>query len=986
MKGGCRSVFLRNNSTYHMKKYLGLLLICVSSYTYAQSFSSGYNFNIPFDDASMSPFLPKFKTSPITVNDKVSVSGKHFIVNNQSYRFWGVNMVAASAFPAKTVAPKIAAHAAKMGINLVRFHHLDNPWAGNDGSIFVNGQPTRQLNATTLDRMEFLINELKKNGIYTNMNLNVSRTFNNLDGVLHADSLTDFGKVATIIDPQLITLQKEYASQILTHVNSYTGLALKDDPALAMVEIINENSLYGYWRDDDLETKQQGGNLLVRHVQRLNTLWNAFLTTKYGTQAALIFAWQSGRGVNPELIQEGSFEGAAVNSNWQIEQNNGATASFSQASNTANTGTKSAKVVISNATGTNWHIQFKHTGFDLKKDTTYVLKFAAKAAQNRNIDVSLIRNNSPFTYYGGQRFSLTPNWQMLQFTVTPSESNSGEGRFSFNLGTNAADVWIDDVSLQKPTKIGLISGENLAQNNINRIKYSDRDFYASQRIADQAEFYIKLQQDFMEEMKLFLVNTIGVTAPITGTNALAGIQEAMQHENMDFYDDHAYWDHPQFPGSGFDPNNFLIDNQSLTNSNSYSSITNAFSGIHKSDKPLTISEYNNGFPNIYRAEMIPAMAAYGSFHGMDGVMFFDYNSEADNSWNADFVNGFFSIHKDHSVMGLFPSAAYAYRNGLIQEATPFLVNYSEKDIYFSHEKDNNSRWGKYTPYDKSIQYSQSLQVGSYRDAQGVSAQTLPTPQSGTHITSTNETVLNTTNSFLKTATPKYISITGDFTKNANQTAGDLTLVSGSDHGSITWLSLTNQGLSESDTTLLSVSSRIQNTGMTWNGANTTVTNWGSSPTQLLPLLTTLRVNSDAPAIRLHLLSVTGSPISSKVISPVSSGVFEITVNQAVDKTMWYALQAVEQGATVLAAEATSGEVALFVYPNPTRDSITVGFEIDLPKTVEIGIFDNSGREQLKFWKTYQTAGAKQEILTLNGLSSGAYTIRLNNQAARIVLE
>ncbi|MFB0907269.1 MAG: hypothetical protein QMB03_03130, partial [Spirosomataceae bacterium] len=83
-----------------MKKYLGLLLICVSSYTYAQSFSSGYNFNIPFDDASVSPFLPKFKTSPITVNDKVSVSGKHFIVNNQSYRFWGVNMVAASAFPA----------------------------------------------------------------------------------------------------------------------------------------------------------------------------------------------------------------------------------------------------------------------------------------------------------------------------------------------------------------------------------------------------------------------------------------------------------------------------------------------------------------------------------------------------------------------------------------------------------------------------------------------------------------------------------------------------------------------------------------------------------------------------------------------------------------------------------------------------------------------------------------------------------------------
>lgn len=972
-----------------MKNYLRFLLIFVSSYANAQSFPNGYNFNIPYDDASESEFLPKFKTSPITVNDKVSINGKHFFVNGEPYRFWGVNMVAASAFPAKTNAPKIAAHAAKMGINLVRFHHIDNPWAGNDGSLFLNGQSTRQLNATTLDRMEFLINELKKNGIYTNMNLNVSRTFNNLDGVLHADSLIDFGKVATIIDPQLITLQKEYATQILTHVNPYTGLALKDDPALAMVEMINENSLYGYWRDDDLETTKQGGKLLVRHVQRLNELWNVFLTTKYGNQMALAAAWQSGggSGANPELVQEGGFEGTAINPNWQIEQNSGAAASFSLVSNTANNGTKSAKIDITNVTGTNWHVQFKHVGFSLEKDVTYVIKFAAKAAQNRTVDVSLMRNNDPYTWYGGQSFNLTTDWQTFQFTVTPFENNVGQGRVSFNLGATGASVWIDDVSLQKPTKTGLISGENLAQNNIRRIKYADRGFYVSQRIADQAEFYIKLQQDFMEDMKDFLINTVGVTAPITGTNALAGIQEAIQHENMDFYDDHAYWDHPQFPGAGFDPNNFLIDNKSLTHNNDYSSITNAFSGIYKADKPLTISEYNNGFPNIYRAEMIPALAAYGAFHGMDGVMFFDYNSEPDYSWNTDFVNGFFSIHKDHAVMGLFPSAAYAYRNGLIQEATPFLINYSENDIYFSPEKDNNSRWGKYTPYNKRIQYTNSLQVGSFHDAQGITAQTLPMPQtSGVYTTSTNQTTLNTTTNFLNTATSKYVSMTGDFTKNANQTAGDLTLVSGNNYGSVTWISLTNEELNTSDTTLLSVSSRIQNSGMTWNGTNTTVRNWGNSPTQLLPLTTTFRINSDAEAIRLHLLSPAGAPISSKVISPVSFGVFEITVNQSVDKTMWYALQAVEQNKIVLSAESEKEEIALSVFPNPTRDSVTVGFEINAPKTVEITVFDNSGREQLKFWKTYQAAGAKQEIISLTGLSSGAYIIRLNNQAAKIVLE
>jgi len=43
------------------------------------------------------------------------------------------------------------------------------------------------------------------------MNLNVARQFNELDGVPDADSLIEFGKGVTLFDPQLITLQKEYA-------------------------------------------------------------------------------------------------------------------------------------------------------------------------------------------------------------------------------------------------------------------------------------------------------------------------------------------------------------------------------------------------------------------------------------------------------------------------------------------------------------------------------------------------------------------------------------------------------------------------------------------------------------------------------------------------------------------------------------------------------------------------------------------------------
>jgi len=82
-------------------------------------------------------------------------------------------------------------------------------------------------------------------------------------------------------------------------------------------------------------------------------------------------------------------------------------------------------------------------------------------------------------------------------------------------------------------------------------------------------------------------------------------------------------------------------------------------------KPYTISLYNHGSPNRYRTEMVPALAAYSAFHGVDGVMWFEYNTSFD--WTTDIVNGHFSLNRDNSIMSLFPSCAYAFRKGYIQE-------------------------------------------------------------------------------------------------------------------------------------------------------------------------------------------------------------------------------------------------------------------------------------------------------------------------------
>ena len=875
-----------------MKKVYSILAILLFvQIAFAQNFSGGYNFVLPYDDGTVGNFLPKFPASPITTADKVTAVGADFDVSGSSYKFWGVNLSAGANFPNAADAVKIAQRMRKMGINLVRMHHLDNPWTGSAGSIFVTGQSTRTLNPTTLDKLDRFIYELKQQGIYVDMNLNVSRPFNALDGVQGAASFKEFAKGITIFDKQLVDLQKEYAQQLLTHINPYTGIALAADPVLAMVEMINENSLYGMWKDNQLVDMANGvGYLIPRHVVTLDSLWNVFLTNKYGTQANLAAAWYVAPITNPELIVDGGFENATLATNWQSELHAGAAATFTQDNTQMHLGNKSAKIQIANAGTEDWHIQFKHVNFSIAKNIEYKIQFYAKAAANKNVAVSITRNGPPYNWYGGSNMALTNVWKLFTFYINISDDLVNEARLTFGSGTNPSTFWIDDVSMKIPTKQDLIAGENLALNNIARINYSEKGSYSEKRIADLADFYITTQKSFMENMRNYLKTDLLVDAPITGTNALTGIQESYQHENMDYLDDHSYWDHPNFdPNDLWSETNWYIYNNPMVKNLRAESIIGAFSGVNKNNKPYTISEYNHVAPNRFRTEMPAAIAAYSSFHGADGIMFYDYNGE--NIWTPDFVGGYFSIHRDHSVMSLFPSCAYAYRKKYIAAGATVNVNYSAADISKSFLQDNNGRWGKYVPYNLALNLTNAIKVNSYNAATNFDVSTLPAASSNIYETSTLQTKLDVSAGILTTKTPKFISISGFLNELPNTQVQDLTLVNANQFGAITWISIDDKTLVNADTSLLTISTKQQNTNMTWNAANNSVTNlWGQAPTLQAPMAATLRLNINADAIRLHKLNTQGNSSSFTLINPIAPGVFEITINQATDQTMWYGIE------------------------------------------------------------------------------------------------
>ncbi len=154
-------------------------------------------------------------------------------------RFWGTNAALHGPFPAKDDAPGIARCLARQGVNLVRLHL----YAVYEDTLIA---PDGSLNPDALDRFEFFIAQLKENGVYTYMDLNDGMFYDRLAGRKLPAGNNEL-KFVSLFDPELIEAQQKLARMLFGHLNPYTKLRMCDDPAVALYEITNENSLTMGW-------------------------------------------------------------------------------------------------------------------------------------------------------------------------------------------------------------------------------------------------------------------------------------------------------------------------------------------------------------------------------------------------------------------------------------------------------------------------------------------------------------------------------------------------------------------------------------------------------------------------------------------------------------------------------------------------------------------------------------------------------------------
>jgi hypothetical protein len=195
----------------------------------------------------------------------IRVKDGHFYNNKGRFQIAGINNVYGANFPTHEYADLMSLRLSRFGFNGVRLHHCDEKgfW-GQNKTIFDKNK---------LDLFDYNVAALKEQGIYVNFNLHCSRYLGHNEGVIPSGVLFDKG--IDNFDPTIRDLNKKFAFDLLNHVNPYTGNAYKDEPAVALIEINNENSICQVWRNGSLEKADE------YYLYELRSLWNTFLKKRY---------------------------------------------------------------------------------------------------------------------------------------------------------------------------------------------------------------------------------------------------------------------------------------------------------------------------------------------------------------------------------------------------------------------------------------------------------------------------------------------------------------------------------------------------------------------------------------------------------------------------------------------------------------------------------------------------------------------------------
>ncbi|OGV56587.1 MAG: hypothetical protein A2X45_15305 [Lentisphaerae bacterium GWF2_50_93] len=163
--------------------------------------------------------------------------------NGNRVKLIGTNLCYTANYLEKSEADRIAEHFKKTGYNAVRFHHTDVHMRKGNWKSDVSDD----VDPAYLDKLDYMFAAMKKAGMYVAIDLYTQRRFDKgeiagIDKVIEGEI-----KGLVPIHEPAFEAWKKLVVKWMNHVNPYTGIAWKEDPALLMICPLNEDSIASSW-------------------------------------------------------------------------------------------------------------------------------------------------------------------------------------------------------------------------------------------------------------------------------------------------------------------------------------------------------------------------------------------------------------------------------------------------------------------------------------------------------------------------------------------------------------------------------------------------------------------------------------------------------------------------------------------------------------------------------------------------------------------
>ena len=586
------------------------MILCVTGLAVAPTGVGARTFPFPMEGAGLWRIRESFR--PAGEDGFISSRGHQFVdAKGDVRRFFGVNLYGPAQMPPKKDAEQMAKTLAFWGFNAVRMMP-QYTWQWRKDKDYAKG-PDPEL----LDRFDYFFAKLKERGLYATMNLHSARTagyrFKDFKQTMKENKGIDN------FDPTFIRHQKEWDKFVFEHVNPYTGLAYKDEPAVLSWEINNECSLGIVWFRWDLWKK-----MTPPFKAELTRQFGDWLQDKYGTTEKLRTAWAVTSPLKPDIVPAETWRDADAFAKvgWYVEgwERGGPLSGRGRPGYALDpaTGTVTVDATVVR--------KFALIGVPLDENEVYTVSLRIRSPQKGGFILKVGQHGRPYANQGvNEGFETGPEWREIRLgasSVVAEPANRVQLEFKTK-GTYE----IEALSFVRGGAAGLGANETLEARNVEPVGAG-----SSARAKDVAHFILDVEDRYWKEMVRYLKEDLKSKQLVNGgtINYGAGYPQAY----ADFIDQHFYYGGlASFPGSSWSTKNWNSSNRLMVRNLDDGKAAHGFS-LRVFGRPYTISEASQMHQTATAADFFPILFSLSAFQDHAAIHTYTWTHAEDHRYGS----------------------------------------------------------------------------------------------------------------------------------------------------------------------------------------------------------------------------------------------------------------------------------------------------------------------------------------------------------------